>query len=268
MSAPAHRPGTGRTRILLGAAIALLLVLGIGAAVGFGRGGPESDPRGGGGAAAGPTTTRPASSPTTPAYAVPRAADGPSGGLVVNTVPAAAGTPTIDIYSDPQCPWCKKAHSILAPGFAQVLAGGKATVRLHLKTFLDDNAGNDSSKNVAGAAACASDAGRLWAYYSAALAAQPTQEGQGYTPEQIRAFATQAGIAGDALTTWQRCVAAQRYAGYVAAVEQATTRDGVLGTPTYRVDGSDIDLNEVFPPEGGTADPDAFFSAARIELER
>lgn len=239
MSTPAPATGSPRVKALLGALIALLLLVGVGGALVVGNRGQQ------------------APAPEAGTYAVPAAATSPSGGLLVNR-DASASAPTIDIYLDFQCPWCKRFHDTLDPGLTKLMSEKSAKVVLHLKTFLDSG-DNDSSARVARAAACAADAGRLWQFQDAAFAGQPAQEGTGFTDAQIQQFAATAGITGESAATWKTCVADGRYSGYIEAVEAQSTRDGIRGTPTYRIAGKDADLTQVLPQDG-PPNPQAFFA--------
>lgn len=254
------RSGDPRVKGLLALLIALLLVGG--SWVAFHLGDRPVQP---GGAAPGATATATPSGASSTGAARPRAALGPGQGMVVPAVGGQSATrgPRIDIYLDPQCPWCKRFHETLKAGFDDIRARGAATIVVHPKSFLDAELDNDASHRAAQGMACASDAGRLWEYTDAMFTGQPFEEGQGYTDVQLEQFATTAGIDGPRLTAWRSCVADDRYAAYVRQVEERTAReDRVLGTPTYRVDGHEVDLDDVLP-EGSAPDPQAFFDQVR-----
>ena len=50
-------------------------------------------------------------------------------------------------------------------------------------------------------------------------------------------------------TTWQQCYDAGKYVDYVNSVETKSFEDGVRGTPTLRLNGTDLDLAQVGTPE-------------------
>lgn len=178
-----------------------------------------------------------------PEYAVPPTAAGPTGGIVLNQGEVAEGVPTLDIYEDPQCPACAVVHGMLGPTASELAESGRAKVVVHVKTFMDSNLRNDSSKRSANGMMCAADAGKFAEYHDTVFSNQ-SQEGQGWTDEQLQQFAQTAGITGDDLTAWQACQSEKTYDKYLDAVEDSSARDGVTGTPLYRVNGEDFQIQQ------------------------
>ncbi len=222
----AAAPKERRLKPVLAVVVAIVAVLGIAGAVWLGgRGGPDESA----------------------ARTHPQGATGEAGGIVLGT--AGAGTPTLDIYEDFQCPACQDQHKQFGETIRSLATSGEAKVVFHLKSFLDDNLRNDSSKRSANAAACAADAGKFGEYHDAVYDHQPAQEGTGYTDADLTTFAEQAGITGDALTTWKQCERDDTYGAYVGRVEEASARDGIMATPTYRVDGKDLQIGQTTTPE-------------------
>ena len=164
-------------------------------------------------------------------------------------VTPAAGAPTLDVYADFQCPACAQFESILGPTIVDLGSQGKAKVVYHMKNFLDDNLGNDSSTRAANAAFCAADTGKFEEFHTQVFANQPATEGDGFTDAQLTSFAEASGITGEALTTWQQCVDADKYVDYVNSVEEQSFEDGVRGTPTIRINGEIVELQTVGSPE-------------------
>jgi protein-disulfide isomerase len=160
-----------------------------------------------------------------------------------------AGAPTVDVFEDFQCPACAQFESILGPTLQDLGATGKAKVVYHVKNFLDDNLGNDSSTRAGNAAFCAADAGKFQEFHNQVFANQPAQEGDGFTDATLKGFAQAVGISGAALTTWQQCLDAGKYVDYVNSVEKQSFADGVRGTPTIRINGSDVELQSIGTPE-------------------
>lgn len=164
-------------------------------------------------------------------------------------VTAAANAPTVDIYEDFQCPACASFEAALGSTFEEQATAGKIKLVYHVKNFLDDNLRNDSSTRAGNAAFCASDAGKFQQFHSTIFPNQPATEGDGFTDAQLRAFAEQAGVTGPALATWQLCHDADKYVDYVNSVEEQSFADGVRGTPTVRMNGTDVDLSTISTPE-------------------
>ncbi|MBM6403780.1 thioredoxin domain-containing protein [Phycicoccus sp. CSK15P-2] len=158
------------------------------------------------------------------------------------------GAPTVDLYEDFQCPACKGFEDQLGPTIEDLASSGRIELVYHIKNFLDDNLGNTWSTKAGSAAFCAADAGKFQEFHDQVYANQPT-EGDGFTDEQLRGFAETSGITGDALTTWQECYDADKYADYVNSVEEQSFQDEVTGTPTVMIDGEMTDLASIGTPE-------------------
>jgi protein-disulfide isomerase len=229
--ARAAAPRQGANRAVIGAVVAVLVIVGVVVAILLGSGGTAAP----GGAAA------------TASSALPAGATGPGGGIVVNPGKAPAGAPTLDLYEDFQCPICGQLEKLFGAQIRTMAAAGDVKLVTHTMSFLDNNLKNDSSLRAAGAAACAADAGRFSQYHDAVFAGQPAKEGQGYTDAQLQTFATQAGITGSALTTWQQCVKSGQHTAYVQAVQTQSEKDGVFGTPTLKLNGTVLDLQKLTP---------------------
>lgn len=168
-------------------------------------------------------------------------------------VTAQPGAPTVDLYEDFQCPACAQFEAVVGPTIMGLATEGKITLVFHVKNFLDDNLGNDSSTRAGTATFCAADAGKFREYHDQVYAGQPAREGEGFTDERLTEFARAAGLSGQALTTWESCLSSGRYDAYVDSVEKASFEDGVRGTPTVRINGKDQELSAIWSPEGFTA---------------
>ena len=164
-------------------------------------------------------------------------------------VTPAANAPVVDLYEDFQCPACASFEAVVGSTFTSLAEAGKIELVYHVKNFLDDNLGNDSSTKAGNAAFCASDAGKFQEFHDQVFPNQPAQEGDGFTDAQLKGFAEAAGITGDALTTWQACYDAGKYVDYVNSVEEQSFEDGVRGTPTVKIDGEEVELGSIRTPE-------------------
>jgi protein-disulfide isomerase len=221
-------PKSGPNVVLIGAVIAVLVVLVVVVFIVIGK---NSE--------AGSST---AVAQTVPAGVV----GGTGGGILVNaattkgTAPAKSNAPTLDVFEDFQCPTCGQLEKALGSTFADLAKAGEVKLVVHTLSFLDDNLKNNSSKRSANAVACAADAGQFLPYHAAVFAAQPANEGDGYTDAQLTEFATTAGITGPALATWQKCTNSGQHTQYVADVATAAAKAGVNGTPTVKLNGKDI----------------------------
>lgn len=161
----------------------------------------------------------------------------------------AGNAPVVDLYEDFQCPACATFEAAVGDTFVGLAREGKIRLVYHVKNFLDDNLGNDASTRAGNAAFCAADAGRFQEFHDQIFPNQPAREGDGFTDAQLKGFAETAGITGEALTTWQSCYDAGKYVDYVNSVEEQSFADGVRGTPTVRIDGTDVELGSIASPE-------------------
>lgn len=169
------------------------------------------------------------------AYAVP-----------IGTPPSTA--PVLQIWEDFQCPACKATEK--ANG-AHIEDLGKAgTVQLYYRptAFLDANLLPANKKNktefsshrAIAAWGCAIDAGKTLEFHNIVFANQPEQEGVGYTEAQLLDFGKQAGITGDAYTTFESCVKDGTYLGWAANSYKAFTDAAIPGTPAGFLNGTEI----------------------------
>ncbi|HNQ06755.1 MAG TPA: thioredoxin domain-containing protein [Tetrasphaera sp.] len=156
-----------------------------------------------------------------------------------------AGAPTLDIYEDFQCPGCGQFERILGSTVKEMATSGDVQVRYHVMTFLDDNFQGKNSSRAANAAFCAADDGKFGEMHDLIYANQPTQEGKGWTDEQLTTFAGQAGLTGAALDAWTTCYQKQDHNQYVVSMQDATSKDGVTSTPTVRLNGKDLTLTNM-----------------------
>jgi protein-disulfide isomerase len=214
-------PKKGPNPVVIGAVVAAVLIVGVVVAILIGTSGK---------------TNTPSAGSADPVGIV--ANDG--GGILANAATAKSNAPTVDLYEDFQCPTCGALEKAMGPTFASMAKTGEIKLIVHTLSFLDDNLKNDSSKRSANAVACASDAGKFLEYHAAVFAAQPAQEGAGYTDAQLTAFATEVGITGPALTTWQKCTTSGQHDQYVADTQTNAEKAGVSSTPTVKLDGKDI----------------------------
>jgi protein-disulfide isomerase len=212
-------PKAGPNPVIIGAVVAAVVIIAVVVAIVMGR--PDSQ--------AGASSAEPVG-----------VVGGKGGGILVNTTPAKANAPTLDLYSDFQCPSCAQLEKRMGAQMAAMANAGDIKFVVHTLSFLDDNLKNDSSARSANAASCAADAGKYLPYHAAVFAAQPAREGDGYTDTQLTQFASASGITGPALTTWQQCTTSGQHDKYVTSVQTASDKAGVTGTPTVKLNGQDI----------------------------
>lgn len=144
----------------------------------------------------------------------------------------------VDVWADPQCPFCKVFHdagdSIIDGG----VAAGNAAAEHYFVGFLGEDsiaAGN--------AIGCAADAGAFERYVDTMYLNQPQQGEGGYPTELLLRFGELSQI--EDMDAFEQCVQEETYAPYVQSLTEFMPQAGVQGTPTIRVDGEDIDISVV-----------------------
>jgi protein-disulfide isomerase len=181
--------------------------------------------------------------------AVPAGASMGKGYPAFADVTAAAGVPTVDLYEDFQCPICAQFEAALGSTMQGLAQEGKLKLNYHVLNFLDDKTGAKNSTPAANGAFCAAADGKFQEFHNAIFASQ-VAEGKDVTDAELGAWAATAGITGDALTTWKKCVADDTYTRYVTSVNEAAFKiPSFQGTPTVMINGKVVELNTIATPE-------------------
>lgn len=221
----AHKPKGGPSKVLIGAVIAavLIIVLVVVVIVNAERSKTDSD-----GNAVGPTSSLPG-----------------GGGVVLYQDKVKADAPTVDVYEDFQCPFCKHLEAASGDEFNKLAKAGDIKLIYHLKTILDQ-AGRDDSLRASNAAYCADEQGKFEQYHKVVFTNQP-QEGVGYTDEQLKSFGPAAGIKGDAQKSFDKCLDTGKYLKYAMQAETKSQKAGVFSTPVVKINDkkvSDTTMNK------------------------
>jgi protein-disulfide isomerase len=181
---------------------------------------------------------------------LPLHADADQTGITLNAT-VAEGVPTLDIYTDFQCPYCASYEANLADTFAEIIADGTAKVTFHSLAMLDymnANAGSPNLKSSTRSAVAAACADTLEGdYYLTVMNSifenQPATEGDGFTDSTLRDLVPVAvGITGDNLTAYQTCYDDSQTGQFVSKVYDAAVEKfgSNLTTPTYLLNGVTI----------------------------
>lgn len=224
-----RRERTVRIVGAIGVVVVVALIIGLAIIV------PRMNDKGGGDATPLPSPNPSAALPTS-VY--------PSDSPVAYGVPVGTGTdsvPELAIWEDFQCPSCGALEKLNGQGIEQLANDGKIRLVWRPTAFLDSKLGNQSSVDAISAWGCAIDQGQSEAYHNTLYANQPTQEGDGWTQEQLLGFGEQAGITGAALDAFKKCVTDRTYVGWAVNSTQAFYDAGVQGTPSGTLNGQPID---------------------------
>jgi len=179
--------------------------------------------------------------------ALPTGANGADGdyawGMPINE---AAGKPTLAIWEDFQCPACASFEARYGADIEKIAADGIATVVYRPTTFIEkrfpDSPNPLSSSRAVSAYGCAVDAGKEQGqkFHDIVFANQPASEGDGWSDEQFVQFGKDAGISGDALTTFETCVAGDTYIQWANNSYLTFLSSNVPGTPALFLDGKEV----------------------------
>jgi protein-disulfide isomerase len=235
-----------RTIRIIGS-IAVVLIVGGLLAVGFfaGRGGDTGTT-----AAPGPTPDPAAAAPK---ETVTDAASPLAWGVKYGTgwtSPNEAKLPTMEIWEDFQCPFCAQFEQAAGKQIEALAEAGKVKLLYRPAIFLDQStaakntaAGNpNSSARATNAWGCAIDQGKTAEYHNAVFAAQPAEEGEGYSEQTLLDLGTQVGVADQAAFT--TCVQDGTYLAWAANSNQVFLDENIGGTPKVLLNGTELQTAE------------------------
>ncbi len=184
------------------------------------------------------------------AASAPPSANANQSGMKVWSGNAKPNAPVVALFLDYQCPACANFERNFGSSLEGLAKSGDIQLEYRTMTFLDTNLRNDSSTRAANAAVCADVAGHYAEYHNAVFAHQPSQEGNGYTNDNLtKDFTAQAGITGEALDQFNSCYANKRFSSFVNKVDDEAGRSGVTGTPSIQVNGKTLDMNKLTTPD-------------------
>lgn len=166
---------------------------------------------------------------------IPAAVDQETGAWTLN--PSTTATAVMDVYEDFQCPGCRNFEAAYAETYKKLADENVVKVLIHPAAFLDQRFTGENSARAISAWGCAIDAGKGWEFHRDLYAAQPEQEGKGWTDAEFGVVAKTAGITGDKLATFQKCVADRSYMKWASLGTKKFSEDGIESTPTVKVNG-------------------------------
>ena len=170
----------------------------------------------------------------------PPAAQVPPGLSLDRTLGDAGAAVTIDIWSDFQCPACRKLAVDVEPSIISTfVATGAAKLVYHDAAFQGQRGDPryDESVEAAAGARCAADQGRFWQMHDW-LFANWNGENQGaFRAERLTSIA---GAAGLDLALYNSCMAAGDKQAAVRAETQQGFTAGINSTPTIFINGRSL----------------------------
>ena len=172
-----------------------------------------------------PTSSEtPSETANTPLQLAPPDGDAQRAWITVPSANTKADALIVDIQFDYQCPICALLENNYGTTFEALSDSGDIILRYHNRSFLDGpNAlNNDSSLRAGIAAACVdyADNTKYAAYHNEIFANQPSQEGTGYTDDQLtNTFTAAVGLTGTALDSFNTCYSGQQTLNFVQDME-------------------------------------------------
>lgn len=154
-----------------------------------------------------------------------------------------AGVPTVKVYEDFQCPYCKKLEESSGPAMIEQAKAGKINLQWQPGIFMDKNLQNTGSLTATNAWGCAIDANKTIDFHQGVFKLQAPEEnvGQpGYTQQQMLDLGKTVGITGDAYTTFESCVTSNKYNTWAANSNAQFDKAGVSSTPSIFVNGKEL----------------------------
>lgn len=153
---------------------------------------------------------------------------------------------TVEIWSDYQCPYCKRFSDAILPSLIDdYVATGQVRVVYREFAFIDRvisldasgapvASGEGDSIRAAEAAACAADQGRFWEYQAALFANQHGENTGAYSASRLTEIARVAGLDADRIGA---CLDDGTHRDEVLGMYQTAVSSGIGSTPTVVVDG-------------------------------
>ena len=144
---------------------------------------------------------------------------------------------TVTVFEDFQCPICQQFETSVGPTLASLRESGKVKVEYRSIAFLDRMSSTEYSTRALNAAACVRDSApdAFDKFHTALFANQPPENSAGLPDSKLVELAKGAGAPDVA-----SCITGQTFKDWTVKVTDAASKDGVNGTPTVRVNGTDL----------------------------
>jgi len=144
---------------------------------------------------------------------------------------------TVTVFEDFQCPICQQFETSVGPTLASLRESGKVKVEYRSIAFLDRMSSTEYSTRALNAAACVRDQApdAFDKFHTALFANQPPENSAGLPDSKLVELAKGAGAPDVA-----SCITGQTFKDWTVKVTDAASKDGVNGTPTVRVNGTDL----------------------------
>ncbi|MCG3140989.1 MAG: hypothetical protein HDKAJFGB_02141 [Anaerolineae bacterium] len=140
---------------------------------------------------------------------------------------------TIDMYSDFQCPVCRRADLMIQQLAPKYVDTGKAKVIYHNFAFI----GRESTQ-AALAAECANDQGKFWAYATHLFDNQTGENVGAFSDANLKRFAQELNLD---TTAFNACFDSGKHNALIQQELEAARTLGIKATPSFFVNGQFIE---------------------------
>jgi protein-disulfide isomerase len=148
-----------------------------------------------------------------------------------------SGPVTVEVYEDFICPHCKDFEDQSGQTLDQLVSANKVKIVYYPLAFLDEASSTDYSTRAAAASACADEGGKFREYAEALFARQPAEGSAGLSDGELTSIGTSVGLSE---SSFGQCVNDGKYKPWVGSISNAASASGVNGTPTVKVNGTQV----------------------------
>jgi protein-disulfide isomerase len=156
-------------------------------------------------------------------------------------------SPLVDVYEDFQCPVCKEFHRVNDATLKTLAGDGKAEVVYHPIVIFSQEPLAGNSTRASAAAHCVTDGAEWLSFQDELFLHQPPEGSSGFNADDLVSYGGAAGVGASGFAS---CVRNQRYAAQVRQASATAIADGIVGTPTVKVNGTALPTNETLTAEG------------------
>jgi protein-disulfide isomerase len=140
---------------------------------------------------------------------------------------------TIDLYSDFQCPICRRAEQLIRQIAPAYIDTGKAKVVYHNFAFI-----GQESEWAAQAAECANEQGKFWEYSYILFDNQTGENVGAYSQANLKKFAADARLD---TTAFNACFDSGKYVSLIQKEKAEAQARNIRATPSFYVNGQFIE---------------------------
>jgi protein-disulfide isomerase len=208
-----------RRRIVIGASIGAVVLIGGGIAIAVG--------------------TANGSGGTSAAAVAPAHTSGPDDTVIVYGKTNAPNT--LDLWEDFRCPICDALEKTDGATIQKLADDGTYKINYHMATFLDGNLGGTGSKTALSAAGAALNegVGKFKQFHDVLYANQPDEQDDAFaSKDRILDLASE--VPGLKTAAFTKAVRNGTYDDWVGKVSDAFNHSGVTGTPTVKLNGKTL----------------------------